>query len=99
MNLLASAIKSELAANGISTRQWAQYFGFSESLVYAVLNGQNKATRGQSFEIAVALGLKRKPELTEVSGFLRPMVIDGARDKFSTEAWRNGSLKQESPMT
>ncbi|MEQ6436279.1 DNA-binding protein [Comamonas sp. w2-DMI] len=51
-------------AHGISIRHWAQAYGFSERLVYAVVTGRNKASRGQSFKIAVALGHKTAPSLT-----------------------------------
>ncbi|MNV96417.1 hypothetical protein D3C71_1914240 [compost metagenome] len=44
--------------NGNTVAQWARANGFDKSLVYAVLRGQRKCLRGQSHDIAVALGLK-----------------------------------------
>jgi gp16 family phage-associated protein len=71
-----------MAENGVTIRAWAQEAGFSEGLVYAVLNGKNKATRGESFRIAVALGLKRKPEINEIPLYLLSMISGGSRESF-----------------
>ena len=57
----AQEIRDNFARHGISVCDWARAHGFSESLVYAVISGRNKASRGQSFKIAVALGLKPAP--------------------------------------
>lgn len=43
---------------GLSVADWARQNQFSAPLVYAVLQGRNQATRGESHRIAVALGLK-----------------------------------------
>lgn len=43
---------------GISVAQWARENGFSEPLVRAILAGHKRCLRGQSHNIAVALGLK-----------------------------------------
>lgn len=45
--------------SGISVAEWARARGFSTSLVYQVLEGRRKCLRGQSHQIAVALGIKR----------------------------------------
>ena len=45
-------------AKGIAINQWSEERGFNTSLVYAVLQGKRKCLRGQSHQIAVALGLK-----------------------------------------
>lgn len=45
--------------DGVSVAEWAREQNFSLPLVYAVLNGRNRATRGKSHKIAVALGLKK----------------------------------------
>lgn len=55
------AIKRQFADYGVTIRQWAEERGFSEGLVYAVIAGKSKGTRGQSHKIAVALGLKPNP--------------------------------------
>lgn len=44
--------------SGISVSEWARENGFSAGLVYAVLQGKRKCVRGQSYRIAVALGLR-----------------------------------------
>lgn len=44
---------------GISVAEWARERRFSCALVYSVLRGRIHATRGQSHQIAVALGLKK----------------------------------------
>ena len=43
---------------GISIAEWARENRFSAGLVYQVLEGNRKCMRGQSHQIAVALGLK-----------------------------------------
>jgi len=43
---------------GIPVASWARAHGFSTGLVYQVLEGKRKCLRGQSHQIAVALGLK-----------------------------------------
>lgn len=74
MTMTNASVKQAMASVGVTIREWAQSNGFSESLVYAVLNGRNKATRGESYQIAVALELKKKPELEELPGFLRQLA-------------------------
>jgi len=44
--------------NGISVVDWAARNGFSPALVYAVIKGRRKCLRGESHDIAVALGMK-----------------------------------------
>ncbi|MDO8909521.1 MAG: DNA-binding protein [Pseudohongiella sp.] len=44
--------------NGVTVAGWAKRHGFSQTLVYKVLSGRRQALRGQSLEIAVALGIK-----------------------------------------
>ena len=53
-----SAIRSLIEESGVSVAEWARANGFSSGLVYAVLEGRRKCLRGQSFRIAVALGLR-----------------------------------------
>ena len=43
---------------GIPVASWARAHGFSTGLVYQVLEGKRKCLRGQSHQIAIALGLK-----------------------------------------
>lgn len=51
-------IRAALEKSGISVVEWARVHGFSAGLVYQVLEGRRKCLRGQSHQIAVALGLK-----------------------------------------
>lgn len=46
---------------GLTVSAWAHDHGFPRDLVYAVLAGRIRCSRGQSHEIAVALGLKAPP--------------------------------------
>jgi gp16 family phage-associated protein len=65
-------------AQGISISDWATAHHFSAALVYAVLDGKRKCLRGQSHEIAIALGLKEP-----VGGTPRnkggPLIVDANR--------------------
>lgn len=55
-------LRQMFADDGQTVAQWARENGFSAPLVYAVLHGRNNATRGESFRIAVALGLRPPPK-------------------------------------
>ncbi len=48
--------------NGLSVAEWSTLRGFNAALVYAVIAGKRKCLRGESFRIAVALGMKNDPE-------------------------------------
>lgn len=67
-------VKSTFHEHGISISEWATRNGFSQDLVYAVLNRRNQATRGQSYRIAVALGLRDKPNMSEVPERLKECI-------------------------
>ena len=68
--LTSDQVKQQFHSHGLSIRDWAAARGFSESLVYAVLAGKNKASRGQSFRIAVALGLREEPKVSSAPAFV-----------------------------
>ena len=68
-------VKRIFAEHGLSVREFARLNGYSESLVYAVLAGKNKASRGESHRIAVSLGLKPEPQLAEVPSFVQSMLV------------------------
>jgi gp16 family phage-associated protein len=51
-------IRAEFKATGVSVSAWARARSYSVPLVYGVLSGRRPATRGQSHNIAVELGLK-----------------------------------------
>lgn len=73
-------VKQLFALHGLSIREWAAARGFSESLVYAVLSGKNKALRGQSFQIAVALGIKDAPSLQAAPTFVTEVLAYRSTD-------------------
>ena len=54
-------VRQMFTDRGITISAWARQHGFRREDVYAVLNGRLKGKHGKSHEIAVALGLKRKP--------------------------------------
>lgn len=51
-------VRHQFRAQGITISQWSEERGFNPALVYAVARGNRKCLRGQSHQIAVALGLK-----------------------------------------
>ncbi len=67
-------VKRSFAEHGLSVREFARQNGYSESLVYAVLAGKNKASRGESHRIAVALQLKPAPTSLEVPSFVQSLL-------------------------
>ncbi len=59
--------RAEFFLSGQTVADWAREHQFRQDLVYAVLSGRSKATRGESHRIAVKLGLKaRQPGITSV---------------------------------
>lgn len=67
-------VKAAFAESGISISEWARANGFSQTLVYQILDGGRPCLRGQSHQIAVALGLKKGSinSLGELSDQLNP---------------------------
>jgi gp16 family phage-associated protein len=55
----AEQVKEEFARKGISVRAWALANGFSPNLVYEILGGHRRCSRGESHKIAVRLGMKQ----------------------------------------
>jgi len=51
---------------GVSVTEWSMARGFTPALVHVVLKGERKCLRGQSFKIAVALGLRPSPQAQEL---------------------------------
>lgn len=51
-------IKQDIEANGINVADWCRENGFKPALVYRILRGESPGKRGESYRIAVALGLK-----------------------------------------
>lgn len=50
-------VKAEFRKRGITVTQWAKESGFSRLAVSQVLNGFAKGCHGNSYRIAVALGI------------------------------------------
>lgn len=62
--------RSELQRKGVSITEWAMANGFSPNLVFEVLSGRRRPTRGQTHNIAVRLGIKDGEIVTNVAGAL-----------------------------
>ena len=52
-------VKAQFERLGLSIADWARANRFSPALVYQILAGRKRCSRGQSHQIAVALGLKQ----------------------------------------
>lgn len=60
----AEEARQWLRTNGVSASQFARDNGLSLDAVKEVLNGRSKANFGKAHDAAVALGIKRSPEIT-----------------------------------
>jgi len=65
-------VKQAFVACGDTIYAWALRNGFDSSEVYRVINGQNKGTKGKGFLIAVALGMKAKPNPNDKNSTIYP---------------------------
>lgn len=72
-----TAAKKLFEMSGTSVSEWARARGFSTVLVYQVLDGQRKCRRGQSHQIAVALGLKQGVVM-EIDELSRQLIANTA---------------------
>ena len=54
----AIEVKAELSRSGVSAAQWALANGLNVMIVYGLLSGRRKGTRGEAHRAAVLLGLK-----------------------------------------
>jgi gp16 family phage-associated protein len=59
------SVRAEFYRKGITFNEWAIRHGFKYFNVIAVMNGRTKCRRGESHQIAIALGLKQ-PETEAV---------------------------------
>lgn len=66
------AVKLRFYEEGASVADWARENGFDIHLVYSVLSGRSRASRGESHRIAVALGLKTPKAATLVNSSPTP---------------------------
>lgn len=62
MSKTREQVTEELRKRGKTIPQVAKELGFPVRAVQAVIYGHNKGYRGQAHEIAIALGMKEKPE-------------------------------------
>lgn len=58
--LSCNDVRNLFESGGISVAQWSRQNGFQSALVYRVLRGEAKCKRGETHNIAVALGIKVK---------------------------------------
>lgn len=74
-NMNTTNVKLIFDESGVSVAEWARVNGFSSALVYQVLEGNRKCLRGQSHQIAIALGIKQGCEMNvmQLSEKLRSM--------------------------
>ncbi|WP_111879980.1 DNA-binding protein [Paracidovorax anthurii] len=56
--LTEEGARAMFKAKGVTVAEWARARGFSVELTRMVLAGKRKCLRGQSHQIAVALGIK-----------------------------------------
>lgn len=61
--LSSEEVKAKFLAAGVTISQWARGNNYSPQKVYFVINGQLKGHWGEGHKIAVALGMKLRPEL------------------------------------
>ena len=66
-------VRSWFFEEGLAVSAWALQHGFRPQVVYALLAGRTRGSRGQAHCVAVALGLKRGPAGTnqESNGLAR----------------------------
>lgn len=50
--------RADFFINGENIHTWAKAHNYSPTLVYSILRGERRCSRGKSHEIAVKLGLK-----------------------------------------
>lgn len=67
MTFSTTEVRASFKEHGVSISTWAQAHAFDPRLVYAVLAGKNRSTRGKSHKIALALGLKEASPASEVA--------------------------------
>ena len=60
-------VKAWLERHGVTIQEWANAHGFKPAVVYTLLEGRTRGTRGEAHRVAIALGMKLAPELSEPS--------------------------------
>ena len=59
--LTPTEVRQAFDEDGVSLADWAKTNGFAPGVVYAVLSGRVRGTRGEAHRVAVALGLRPQP--------------------------------------
>lgn len=59
--LRVTAARAALSDQGTTISAWAREHGFNIKTVHTVLSGKRACLYGESFQIAVALGIRTKP--------------------------------------
>ena len=59
-NMTPGTARSWFLDRGMTVTEWAAARGFRRENVYAALAGRTHGTRGLAYEVALALGLKRR---------------------------------------
>lgn len=62
------AVRAQFIQLGISISDWARQNGVKPALVFSILAGKNRCTRGKSHQVALLLGLKKAPERVSIQG-------------------------------
>lgn len=73
-------VKREFRLRGLSVSGWAKRNGFSQALVYQVLSGKRSPIRGESYRIALKLGLVAGCE-DGYDGLEEALKIDNAEEE------------------
>jgi gp16 family phage-associated protein len=74
-------VRLQFVASGVSVAKWSKERGFSDYLVRQVLTGKRAAVRGQSHQIAVALGLKPRVPVPGEEGEQLPIAFSFPEDR------------------
>jgi gp16 family phage-associated protein len=85
-------VRLRFNGSGVSMTDWARQHGFSRQIVYSLLSGRTRGNRGTAHAAAVALGLKREMDISELN-------LAGRSDERSKESTQANSLPQERTMT
>jgi gp16 family phage-associated protein len=82
---------------GVSISEWAELKGFPKEIVYAVLSGRSRGSRGQAYEVAVELGIKPRPPRDGTS----PREETGCVDNGKTDSPKPTvtTERKENPMS
>lgn len=73
--------KSLFQTEGISIAEWSRSWGFKTALVYRVLRGEAKCLRGESHQIALALGIKEKTANSALQIRLKADLVEAKHSK------------------